>query len=52
MKKQCKYYGKRLIGYVIGVMLFYAPFDGFARLADLLRRHRCTAFMSRVSVSL
>lgn len=36
MKKQCKYYGKRLIGYVIGVMLFYAPFDGFARLADLL----------------
>lgn len=36
MKKQCKYYGKRLIGYVIGFMLFYAPFDGFARLVDLL----------------
>ena len=36
MKKQCKYYSKRLLGYGMGFMLFYAPFDGFARLIDLV----------------
>ena len=36
MKKLSKLYVKRLIGYVVGFMLFYAPFDGFARLIDRL----------------
>lgn len=36
MKKQCKYYSKRLLGYGMGFMLFYASFDGFARLLDLV----------------
>lgn len=30
-----RYRSLRLAGYVIGFMLFYAPFDGFARFIDL-----------------
>lgn len=33
--KHSLFYIKRILGAVIGFMLFYAPFDGFARLIDL-----------------
>lgn len=32
--KNIAFFSRRLLGYIIGFMLFYAPFDGFARLID------------------
>lgn len=42
----------RMIGYTAGFLLFYAPFELFARAVDLLIPPSCTASMSRVSVFL